>query len=297
MGLGLGWRNAAEVVPVAHEIGDILLGISTAYFLVFLALYLRKLVARPRVLFEDMDSPASRAGVAAAAMTMMLLAAALLPLGVSVPPVWWTGVILQIGASAVVCWAIWNDPPERRRFTPFQYLTFVGPVIGPIAGIPLGFETESLALILAALIAYLIITAGYGRSLLRALPPMGLRPTLVIFLAPNCLFAIGFGLLGYEPGFQVFYWIANIVALTLVLLSPWLLAGGWSPAWAGLTFPSAAFLQVQVLAVVKGGGMMALTGVYAGLIVATPLVLVIAYRFTMLYVTGALAEQTGAAEV
>ena len=228
MGLGIGWRSAADVLPVAHEIGDILLGFASAYFLYFLAFYLRKLAARPSVLLEDMTSPPARAGVAAAAMSMMmLLAAALLPLGVSVPQVWWTGVILQIGASAVVCHAIWRDPPENRQFTPFQYLTFVGPVVGPIAGIPLGYVNESILLTLAALAAYLIITAGYGKRLLRSRPPVHLRPSLFIFLAPNCLFAISFGLLGFNSVFFVFYWAANATALVLLLLAPWLIKGGW----------------------------------------------------------------------
>ncbi len=296
LGLGIGWRSASEVLPVAHEIGDILLGIALAYFLYFLAFYLRKLAARPAVLLEDMTSPPARAGVAAAAMSMMLLAAALLPLGVSVPQVWWTGVILQIGASAVVCHAIWRDPPESRQFTPFQYLTFVGPVIGPIAGIPLGYVNESILLTLAALVAYLIITAGYGRRLLHSRPPVHMRPSLFIFLAPNCLFAISFGLLGFDSAFFVFYWVANASALALLLLVPWLIKGGWSPVWASFTFPAAAFVHVQILAVAKGAGAWAVAGVYSGLTIATPVVLIIAYRFAMSWITGELAEQTGAAK-
>lgn len=296
MGLGIGWRNAADVLPVAHEIGDILLAFASAYFLYFLAFYLRKLLARPAVLLEDMTSPPARAGVAAAAMSMMLLAAALLPLGVSVPQVWWTGVILQIGASAVVCHAIWRDPPERRQFSPFQYLTFVGPVIGPIAGIPLGYLTESLLLTLAALAAFVIITLGYGIRLMHSRPPVHLRPSLVIFLAPNCLFAISFGLLEMNWAFIAFYWAANATALALLLLAPWLIRGGWTPVWASFTFPIAAFVHVQILAVAKGAGAWAVVGVYSGLAIATPLILVIAYRFAMLWITGELAEQTGASK-
>jgi len=295
MGLGLGWRNASDILPIAHEIGDILLGLSCAYYLYFLAFYFRKLASRPLVLFEDMKSPPARAGVAAAAMAMMLLAAALLPFGISAPFIWWTGVIMQIGASAIGCYAIWCDPPEIREFTTFQYLTFVGPVVGPVAGIPLGYVTESILLALAALVPFFIITVGYALRMLRTLPPVRLRPSLAIFLAPNCLFALCFGSLGIDWAFQLFFWIVECVAFGLLLITPWMVAGGWSPVWAAFTFPIAVFLQVQVLAVDKGMGHLGFVGIYASLIVGTPLILYIVYRSTMSWVTGELAEKSGAA--
>ena len=283
------------MVPAAFDIGGLLLGLALAYFLFFMLAYLRKVLARPGVLFEDMILPPARAGIAAAAMSMMLLAAALLPFGLYASQVWWTGVILQIGASAVVCYAIWKEPPEHRKFSPYQYLTFVGPVVGPVAGIQLGYVWESIWLTLAALVAYLIITVGYGLQLRHKQLPVGLRPSLVIFLAPNCLFALSFGLLEFNWLFYVFYWIANLVALFFVVLVPWLCKGGWTPVWSSFTFPACAFLNVQVLAVSKGAGMFALLGVYAGIAVATPITLFTAYRFTMLWVTGELSQVTGAA--
>ncbi len=295
MGLGLGWRNAAGLVPYAFEIGGLLLGLSTAYYLFFLAHYLSKVIARPMVLLEDMTNPAARAGVAALAMSMMLLAAALLPFDISVPQVWWAGVILQIGASVLFAHAIWTEPHDLRHFTPFQYLTFVGPVVGPVAGIPLGYVWESIALTLAALAAYGVITIGLGLRLTRELPPAGLRPALAIFLAPNCLFAISFGLLGVTWAFVLFYWLSNIVAFILILLLPWLTKDGWSPVWSSFTFPFAAWFHVQLLAVEYGQGPWALAGVYLGMLFVTPMILIVAYRFVMLWVTGELADKTGAA--
>ena len=106
-----------------------------------------------------------------------------------------------------------------------------------------------------------------------------------------------FGMLDINWGFQLFYWSANITAFFLTLLVPWLIKGGWSPAWAGFTFPLAAWLQVQLMAVDKGEGLWALAGVYVGLTIATPMILFISYRFVMLWITGELAEKTGAATV
>lgn len=295
LGLGLGWRNASEVLPVAAEVGDVLLGLASAFYMFFLVSYLCKLIARPLVLFEESTNQPARAGLAAAAMSMMLLAAALLPFGISAPFVWWAGVIAQIGASGLGCWAIWRDPPEVRRFSTFQYLTFVGPVVGPFAGIPLGYVTESLILTLAALVAYVIITAGLIMQLRNARPSMYLRPSMAIFLAPVCLFATSFGLLGIDWAFVLFYWISMGVAVGLFFLAPWMTKGGWSPVWASFTFPLAAFLQVQVMAVVKFGNGAASAGVYGVMVIATPVIVIVAYRATMMWVTGDLALKSGAA--
>jgi len=295
LGLGLGWRNAADVLPIADEIGDLMLAFATAFFLYFFALYMRKISVRPRVVLEEVALPPARAGLAAGAMSMMLLAAALLPFGITASEVWWLGVVLQVGASGLGAFAIWREPQELREFTPFQYLTFVGPVVGPIAGIPLGHIWESYVLTLAALVPYLVITAGFAIQSLRRGIPLPLRPAVAIFLAPNCLFATSFGLLGVDWAFQIFYWLAGGIALALIGIGPWMSQGGWSPLWAGFAFPSTAFLLVQVLAVKLGVGNAALIGTCTAMSFATPLVFFITYRFIMTWVTGELAEGSGAA--
>lgn len=295
LGLGLGWRNAAEILPLAHEIGDLFLGGASAFFLYFLALYLAKVLARPGVILEELQNPPARAGLAAAAMAMMLLAAALIPLGLSVPQVWWTGVVMQVFASGLGCWSIWKDPPEKRQFSPFQYLTFVGPVVGPIAGLQLGYVWESIALIYAALVAYVIITAGLLVTLKPRSLPVSLRPTLAIFLAPNCLFGIGFSLLGHDLGFHVFYWIATATAGLFVLISPWMVRLPWTPLWSALTFPIAAFLQLQVIGLSHDMGLVAEVSLYGALLVGTPLISGLAYKFILTWVTGELAAKSGAA--
>lgn len=295
LALGLGWRSASDVVPVSHEIGDIILGVGSAFFVYYTAFYAIKIMSSPKVLLADMVSAPGRAGIAAGAMSMMMLAAALLPLGLAVPQIWWTGVIMQIGASGLGCLAILREPPEQRGFSPFQYLTFVGPVVGPIAGIELGYIWQSMALTLAALLAYVVITIGYARRLFRQRPPQAMRPKLMIILAPICLFAISFGLLGVDWMFWIFYVASCIAALVLIPMLPWMMKGGWTPVWAAFTFPLAAFLNLQVMAVAKGGGMPALIGIWVMLGIATPLILGIVYRSVLAWVTGELAIKSGAA--
>ena len=294
--LGLAWRGSVDLIPwVDEDLSNLLLAAATGYFLWFVLFYFAKIIARPAVIFEDMRTPPARAGIAAMAMAMMLIAAALLPFGLSVPLVWWTGVVMQIFASAIMLHAIWKDPPEKRHFTTFQYLTFVGPVVGPIAGVPLGYVWESKVLIFAALAAYVVITIGIIIFLKRDPIPKPLRASVMIFLAPICLFALGFGTLNFEVFFMFFWIVSDVVLIALLFWLPWMMRGGYTPAWAAFTFPLAAWFDVQVMALAKGYGLAAEIGTYAGMALATPVVFYLMYRTVMEWVTGELARKSHAA--
>jgi len=69
-----------------------------------------------------------------------------------------------------------------------------------------------------------------------------------------------------------------------------------TPIWAAFTFPIAAFLNLQVLALTKGGGLPAEIGIWVGLTIGTPVITAIAWRTNMAWVTGELAEKSGAAK-
>ena len=295
MGLGLAWRNAASVTSLPHEIGDLLLGLSTAFLIYFLALYFLKALKRPAVVWEDMKTAPGRAGVAALPMALMLLTAALLPFNVAVPVVWWTGVALQALVILLGALSILSEAKELRGFTPFQYLSFVGPVVAPLAGVPLGFIKSTFALLIFSQIAWVVISAGCLLKLLRVRPPPPLRPALAIALAATSLMAIGYGMLGVDTGFDLFYGIAWALALALLAAGPWMMQGGWSPVWGAFTFPVATFTNMQYLALGHGHGGLALAGLWAGLILGTPLILYIVYRALMAFVQGALAEKSAAA--
>lgn len=295
MGLALAWRNASGVLPIPHEIGDLMLGISTAFFLFFAISYIAKVLARPTVVLEDLKVPPARAGVAAFPMAIMLLAAALLPLGVQVPLVWWTGVGFYYIATGLVAYSIITGPPEARMFSPFQYLAFVGPTVGPIAGIPLGYVSASFWLLMAALIPYVAITVGYGVKLMKVRPPIPLRASIAIVLAPTSLFALGFGQLEITWAYNLFYGLAWVVAIGILIFAPWLTKDGWTPVWGSFTFPIATFTNLQILAIGKGGGVFAMTGLIGGLVIATPLILYIVWMSSKTWIRGDLSKKTAAA--
>lgn len=294
--LALGWRNAADVFTwISPDFGNLLLGLSAGYFIWFLMFYLAKVVTRPKVVLEDVRTPPARAGLAAAGMSMLVLSGALLPMNFPVLPVWWLGVGMQVLATVVVLNAIWKDSPEVRHFSTFQYLTFVGPVISSAAGISLGYSGGIVVVTSVSLVAYVILTVGFIVTLTRKPMPQMLRPSVTILLAPVCLFALSYGGLGYAGAFALFYWVSSAVAVGLLFFVPWMARGGYTPIWAAFTFPAAAFLNVQVMAMAKGYGAVATIGTYGALAIATPVICYMAYRTMMEWVTGDLARKSGAA--
>lgn len=295
MGLALAWRNAAEVVPIPREIGDLMLGLATAYFLFFAVSYVAKVMARPSVVFDDLKMPSARAGVAAFPMAIMLLAAALLPFGIEARAVWWFGVGTYYIATGLVAWSILTGPPEGRKLSPFQYLAFVGPVVGPIAGIPLGYATASFWLTMFALVPYVIITFGYYPRLFRVRPAVPLRPSLTIVLAATSLFGLSFGLLDMEVPFHFFHWLATGIALVLLSSSLWLTEGGWNPVWGSFTFPAATFMHLEILAMQRNEGFIAMAGLVSTMVIGTPLILYIVWMSSKVWIRGELAKISGAA--
>mgnify|MGYP001501866338 CR=1 FL=1 len=75
LGLGLAWRRAAEAFALPAGWPETLLGAATLLYLFVLAAYLAKAVRRPCVVAEDLRVLPGRAGLTAASLSVLLLAA------------------------------------------------------------------------------------------------------------------------------------------------------------------------------------------------------------------------------
>jgi len=297
-GLALAWRNAAATLLLPPAIGELLAGAALALYLFFAALYLRKLSVRPSALLDDIKSSPGQAGIAAATMTLMLAAAVVLPHSFELAEaLWWAGIACHVAVIVLVAKVIRRTPPEGRLVTPFLLLPFVGLIVAPIAGVPLDHAEFSRVLTMASLLAYAVLIALYVPRLLRARPAPPLRPTLVIFLSPAALLAIAASMLYGEIAFFAGYLAATALALVLLAHARWLTNAGWNPVWGGLTFPVAAFTNMQAMAIGHDYGYFGIVGTLAGLLIGTPLILYILYRTVQAFARGALAQKTGAVSV
>jgi tellurite resistance protein len=294
-GLGLGWREAAPAFGVPAAIGDMILGAVALLYLFALVAYLAKPLRRAGVLLEEMRVLPGRAGLAAASLSLMLLAASLAPLA----PVLAQGLAalafgVHVALVVLLVYVLRAGPPEGRVVTPVFHLSFVGFIIGGVAANALGLPEIARLLLWAMIVPAAVIWAISARQLLRQFPPAPLRPLLAIHLAPASLFTIvaqGAGLGGMATAFGA---LAVVLAVALLASGRWLTEAGFSALWGAFTFPLVAFATAMLLV---SGGQGAL-GLIAGalLLAASGVVPLIAYRILKLWAQGTLAAKTNAAE-
>lgn len=288
-GLGMAWR------ATGFALGDMILGAASVLLIYALVAYLAKPLRRPASLREDLRVLPGRAGLAAASLSLMLMAASLAPFA----PRWATGLALvafvsHLALGALLLHVMISGPSEGRVVTPIFHLTFVGFIIGGVAANSLGYHGVARWLLWVTLVPAGVIWGISARQLTSKLPTPPLRPLLAIHLAPASLFVIVASGAGMVEASFAFMALAAAIAVALMVSLPWLVAGGFTPLWGAFTFPVAAFASA-LLSVSDGQGVVGVIGlVVLGL--ATPLIGVIAYRILKMWPGGTLAAKTNAAE-
>lgn len=294
LGLGLAWRAASGALPdlIPSGIGEAILGVGGLVYLFCLSAYISKVSFRPMVLLEDMMSPPGRAGAATLTMSLFLFAVALLPYAPTISAVlFWVALIAHLG-MAVAAVLVMSQQELGLKVTPAWHLSFVGFIVAPLCGVPLGYTGISAAIFaITALFAALI----YAVSLLqmsRDTTPPPARPLLAIHLSPVSLFATASALLGFE--LLAYGFVVVAVGLGAVLLSRYseLTEAGFSPLWGAFTFPVTALASALFLTSQFAGGL-AWLGLVP-LLTGTLIIPVIATRIGMLWINGELAKRTGA---
>ncbi len=297
LGLGHGWRRAVEVFSFPAGPVELFLGAVSLLFLFLLVAYGAKVIRRPKVVAEDMRILPGRAGLATIGMAMMLLAVVALPYSRPLAAAILALAVLVHGAVIVVALKVlWRAPLPQRRMTPVWHLIFVGLIVAPIAGIPLGWGAFSEWVLILTTAAAITIWAGSAVELARAPVPAPLRPTLAIHLSPACLIGMNLYLAG---AVQASLWVGYAAiagAGVLLARARWLTAAGFSPLWGAFTFPLAAFAVHMLMLAASYGGAFRLIG-GAALIGGTLLIPPIAWRVLKMWGSGMLAVRTNAASV
>ncbi|MEL6235356.1 MAG: hypothetical protein AAFR46_13195 [Pseudomonadota bacterium] len=216
--------------------------IAAGLYLACLAAYAARVVRQPELVMQDIRPPPMRGTLSAGAMGLMLLAALLLQISQDLArAVWLLGIALHLASMIAVTVTMFATRGQGFAASPVLYLPFVGLVVAPIAGLPLG-ETPFSALVLYAALpsAAMVALAVLVTLFLGPVPPAQ-RAAQAIHLAPVSLIGTGASGLGNPALFLAAFAVASLVATLLVLRLRWITAGGWHPGWSAFTFPSAAF--------------------------------------------------------
>ena len=290
LGLGLALRRGLAGFGLAGDPAELVLGLAVGLWAFAATGYLVKLARRPAVLLEDLRILPGRAGLAAATLGMLLVAAALVPYAPGLARGLLLAGLALHGALALLVLRLWfAAPPEAREITPVWHLNFVGFIIGGLAAQPLGMTGLATALLWLTLPVAVAIWAVSALQLIRRIPPAPLRPLLAIHLAPASLFVTVAASLGHSLLADLLLLVAALIALGLLFSLRWLTVSGFSALWGAFTFPLAAFASALFARDLATTG-----GIFA--VLAAALTGLVLWRVLQAWAKGSLAAKTNAAE-
>ncbi|WP_417277704.1 tellurium resistance protein [Celeribacter sp.] len=296
-GLGLGWRNAARILPAPEWIGEMLLGAISLLYLFALLTYLAKMARRFGVIFEDAKILPGRAGLSAMTASGFLFAATMVPYSAAFAK---AVLVLALIGHAFVAVAIIigmaRGPAEQRRVTPVWHLSFVGFIIAPLAAAPLGWTGLSQIIFATTLPIAAAVWIISAMQFAKSDVPPPLRPLLAIHVAPVSLFGIVAMLLGYTTLALAFAWIGVTALIVCLAGIRYLTKGDFSALWGGFTFPLAAFANLMFAAATLQPMPFRLIGGLE-LVAATLAITYIAVKIMQLWTKGKLSKATNAAVV
>lgn len=244
-GLGLAWREAAHVLDAPAIIGETLLGLAGAIWLVVTGLHVIRALGSSSSLLNDLRHPVRSAFTGAISIGMMLVAAGVLPYSSTMATgIWSAAVALHIIIGIWLLRELFKAPREASTLTPPLLIPLVGNVVAPIIGAKLGFVAISWMLfgfgcVLWASLQPLLL----GRIFNGPALPERLRPTLVIFLAPPAVSTVAVANLTGEVGpfALACFGYAAMLALIFVTMIPEFRRVPFAMSWWGWTFPTATF--------------------------------------------------------
>lgn len=289
-GLGLLLRRGLAAAGLPVGLAEVLLGAVSMLWAFAVFAYLAKMARRVSVILDDLRVLPGRAGLAAASMGAMALAAVLAPYGTGLA----RGVLVaalaaHLGLMLAVLRVLAGLPRQAREVTPAFHLTFVGFIVGGLAAPAVGWDGVAVALLWLTVPVAAVIWGISAVQLVRRIPPAPLRPLLAIHLAPASLFALVSAGIGMEGAALAFAGLGGVILLALIGASRWIGESGFSALWGSFTFPLAAYASALFVVGFPLGGMLLL-------VVALGLVPWIAWRVITLWGSGRLAAVTNAAE-
>lgn len=292
LGLGLAWRRAGAEFGLHDGIGEALLGAGVLTFAFAAFCYGAKLSLRPAVILEDLRVLPGRGGVTAGSLSLLLVAAALVPyLPGLARALMFGGLFLHAVLALLYARALVEAPPEARVVTPIWHISFAGFILAALSAVPLGHERLAAGLLYVTIPVAGVIWAVSLLDLARHRIGPPLRPLLAIHAAPAALFATVAASLEQAAIAGPFALLLLALLALLLGLARWISAAGFTQFWGAFTFPAAAAASACLA---QGGEPFRTLG--GGLLIgATLMIPPILYRVMKLWAAGSLGPKSNAA--
>jgi tellurite resistance protein len=268
VGLGNCWRVAAKIWNLPVWIGEIIMLIAVAVWLLLLMLYVSKwLWARSNALAE-FEHPIFCCFIGLVPVSTLLVALAIAPYSHTIAVVLFViGAIGQLGFGVYRSGRLWMGGRNPETITPVLYLpTVAGGFVSAIVASSLGYRDWGILFFGAGMFSWLALESIIMQRLfLLETLPKPLRPTLGIQLAPPVVGCSAYlSITSGQPDTfaQILFGYGVLQVLILLRLLPWLFQQPFAASYWAFTFGLTA-LSLSSLRFVERG----MTGAMEGLAV------------------------------
>jgi tellurite resistance protein len=250
-GLGLCWRVAAQVLSAPHAIGEGLIALAAALFVVLGTMYLLKLCTAPDAVAAEFRNPATSSQFGSLTIALLLLAAGILPYAPqSALAIWAVGAAGQCLLLLTLLGRWISEPTELGNSTPSWLIPIVGNATAAFAGVPLGFPEISWFLFTVGLGFWLtFLPLLLNRLIFHHEPlPGRLAPTLALLVASPAVLCLAWLQLTGRVDETYRIILFTTLFFVLLMLRLWRLAAHSpvSVTWWTYTFASAAFATAVI---------------------------------------------------
>jgi tellurite resistance protein len=244
VGLGLAARSAAPVLPgvlrAPAYFTELWVALGLLAFVIFLPLYLGKLLRFPDAVRSDFVNPLPLGFCGTLPVAMSLVAGGLAPYAPGVAlAVWWASVVLLL---AFQVWALYRwlqGGIELAQVNAGWLVIMIGGIVVPGPGIALGeIEMSRFMFGVSAAAAPMLMALLFFRAVVGTPLPETVRPSWFILLVPpSLIYANGIALYEGTAFLENLFFLDLALAAALLIYARRFWRWPVSVFWWGFTFP------------------------------------------------------------
>jgi tellurite resistance protein len=251
-GLGLLWRDVAEVFGGPFLIGEALIFLGAGIFALVGAAYILKFLRHRDQVAAEYRNSAQVGFFSTIPIAGLLLSAGLFPYSVALADIlWWLSTALMFVLSLLLVSRLLTESHPVDNANGSWLIGMVSPIIVPIAGLQLCHHAISHFMLSIGIFMWLVVfTIIMNRTIFGGEVAHGLRPTWFIFLVPPSIIFISYmDMKGGELDFfaRSLYSLTIFLTAVLCFVARDFLKWPFSVAWWAFTFPLVAMASATVV--------------------------------------------------
>lgn len=282
-GLGLLWREAAQVFGAPPEVGEALIFLGAALFVAVGASYVLKILRHRALVAAEYAHSAQVGFFSTIPIGALLLSAGLQPYSVVLAEaIWWPGTAFLFLLSLLLVARLLTENHPVDNANGSWLICTVSPIIVPIAGLPLGHHEVSHFMLSIGLFMWIVMFAiVLNRTIFGSEMAHGLRPTWFIFIVPPSITFLSYlDITGGQLDFfsRSLFYVTMFLTAVLLYVARDFLKWPFSAAWWAFTFPLVAMASAAVTYYAAAPGIVARAIALAAVALTTFIVALVAWR-------------------